>query len=192
MKDYSNYSDLELVTLLKEDGRAANDAFNVIYMKYSSQVYGYCLYRSSSSDEAKELMQETWISFFNCVRGGKTIDRILPFVFTIARNQSINRYRQKQSPIRLFSEETIDIEEFADISDFRTDMEKDEVFRMIKIGIHSLKDIYKDTLLLYWFGGFKIHEIASICGENDVTVRKRFSRAMEQLNKILKPYFIDN
>lgn len=192
MKDYSNYNDLELITLLKEEGRTANDAFNVIYMKYSSQVYGYCLYRSPSADEAKELMQETWINFFNSVKTGKTIDRILPYVFTIARNQSINRYRQRQSPVRLYSEDTFDIEEYADIVDFSIDIERDEMFRIIKIGIHSLKDIYKDTLLLYWFGNFKINEIASICNENEATVRKRFSRAMEQLNRILKPYLVDN
>ncbi len=192
MRDYSKYSDLELVALLGENSSTVNDVFNIIYQKYSSQVYGYCLYKTSTADEAKELMQETWLNFFKAAQSGKSVSRILPYLFTTARNITINNFRHRQSTGLTDTGyfDAIDIGQIAGSIDIAGDMEKDELFSMIKIAIHSMKDIYKETLLLYWFGDLKHSEIARVCGESEATVRKRFERAMEQLTKIIKPYLV--
>jgi DNA-directed RNA polymerase specialized sigma24 family protein len=55
--------------------------------------------------------------------------------------------------------------------------------------MNSLDEKYKEVLLLYWFGDFKFSEIALICNEKEATIRKRFERAMKQIDSILKPYF---
>lgn len=78
--DYSNNSDIELIRLIRDSKPVANNAFNIIYRKYSPQIYGYCLYKTNSKEEADELMQETWIKFFNSVLTGKSTDNILPLL----------------------------------------------------------------------------------------------------------------
>lgn len=190
--DYNKYSDVELVALLREGNPTANEAFNIIYMKYSAKVYGYCLFRAGSESDAKELMQETWIKFFQSAKNSKAITNILPYLFKIAANLAINYYRSKKSrndrEISIFDPETIEM--IADPYNFQSEMEKDEILGLIKIAVNSLGDIYKETFLLYWFGDLKFSEIAQVLNESEAAIRKRYERAMHQMNNLLKPYLI--
>ncbi len=190
MKDYGKYSDAELLTLIKESGESADNAFHVLYSRYSERTYGYCIFRSDSCEDAQELMQETWIRFYKSVSGGKTPANVLPYLFTIARNLNIDRYRdnaKKKNPdLKYIDEETL--EKIADPFDFQKEMEKEELAKLVKIAVSNLDDIYKDTFTLYWFGDLNYKEIASIVEETEACVRTRIKRAFEMVAKIIKPY----
>ena len=84
MNIYEKYSDKELVSLLREPSPTTDQAFNVVYSKYSSQLYGYCLYKSASAREAEELHQDSWLRFYNAVKSGKNPENILPFLFSVS------------------------------------------------------------------------------------------------------------
>ncbi len=193
MKDYSKYSDIELVTLLKEDNPISDNAFSIIYMKYSSQIYGYCSYHSETREEAEELMQDTWLKFHAYIKAGKKTNKILPLLFTIARNLSIDRYRNntstRKADIRNFDLSLM--EQYADPFNFLSDMESGELANLVRIAVDSLEEIYRETLVLYWFGGFKYSEIAEVLGETESCIRTRIERGFRQLASLLKSYFID-
>jgi len=190
--NYNNYTDIELITLLREGKPSANYVFNLIYLKYSAKFYGFCLYSTGSKEEADELMQDTWMKFYNSIIAGKTTDKILPLLFSIARNIAINNYNHsnKKRSIDLVYFDNDKIEEFADPFGFQSEIEKNELFKMIQIAVNSLDDIYREVMLYYWFGEMKFKDIAIICNENEWTIRKRYERAMKQMDKILKPYLV--
>jgi RNA polymerase sigma factor (sigma-70 family) len=191
MKDYSQYKDSELIALLREDSPIRDNAFNIIYLKFISQVFGYCLYRSSSREEAEELLQDTWMKFYNSVRSGKSTDNILPFLLTIARNLSIDRFRSKNSkknPV-INSLDCFSLEQFADPFINQLEIEREEFLGLIKLSINYLDEKYKDALALYWFGNLSYEEIAAICGETVACIRTRLERAFQKLAVIMKPYF---
>ncbi len=189
--DYSNLNDNELVNLLNEN-ISANDVFSFIYFKYSSQVYGYCLYQSNSKDEADELAQETWIKFYKSINDGKRTNQILPYLLAIARNLAINKFKHSGTNKRRLTE-NLDYDILEAISDpfnFKMDLEKEEEYKMLNIAINNLDEIYKDVILLYWFGDMKLVEIAKLCNESAPTIRKRFERAMKKISEFLQPYLI--
>jgi RNA polymerase sigma-70 factor (ECF subfamily) len=190
MKDYSKYSDIELVTLLKENGAISDNAFNTIYLKYSSQTYGYCIYRSESVEDAQELMQDMWMKFYNSIKSGKTTDNILPYLFKTAQNLNIDRYRRNKSIKQIDTEPLNDykIELIADPFNFQNNIEKEEFNTLVKIAINNLDEIYKESVALYWFGGLLYSEIASIVNETEQCIRTRMYRAFKILAKLLKPY----
>ncbi len=193
MKDYSKYSDIELVALLKEDSRLSNHAFNAIYAKYSSQVNGYCIYKSNSAAESDDLFQDTWMNFFKSIKSGKSTNNILPYLFTIARNLSIDKFRKKNAKKNIninFMEKEL-IEQLADPLNFEHDFEKDELSNLIKLAVNYLDDKYKETVVLYWFGNLTYKEIAEICNETQACVRTRLNRAFNRLAKTLKPYLTE-
>lgn len=190
--DLSNNSDIELISLLKEAKPLANDAFNVIYNKYSSQLFGYCLYKNSNREDAEELFQESWIKFYDSVKSGKTTDNILALLLTISRNLSINKFKHRQTKkfldIQLMESQIL--EQYVDSCVFQSGIEKSEFENTVQIAVNCLDEKYKDVIMLYWFGELKFPEIAEICGESESTVRKRFERAMKKMDNILKPYLI--
>jgi RNA polymerase sigma-70 factor (ECF subfamily) len=188
---YINNNDIELVTLLREGNPSVNTAFNTVYFRFSAALYGFCLYVSNSKEEADELMQDTWMKFYSAVRNGKTTDNIRALLFSIARNLSVNIYRktsQKRQPdIRYFESDFFD--QFTDPFNFQSEMEKDEILKMIQIAVNAMDEKYREVILLRWFGELKFSEIAAIAGESEATVRKRFERAMKQIDGVIKPYF---
>lgn len=194
MKDYSNYSDIELVALLKEDSQLSNHAFNAIYNKYSSRINGYCIYKSYSREESEELFQDTWLNFYKSIKSGKSTNKIMPYLFTIARNLSIDNYRKKKTKkiinINFVKKELI--EQLADPFNFEHDFEKEELSNLIKLAINYLDDIYKETVTLYWFGDLTYKEIAEICNETESCIRTRLNRAFKLLAKTLKPYLVES
>jgi RNA polymerase sigma factor (sigma-70 family) len=188
--DYSRYSDIELITLLKEDSPSANDVFNIIFLKYMSQLFGYCIYQCKSRDEAEELMQETWIKFYNSIKSGKTTNNILALLFSIARNISLNnhKYSQRRANIHYEHLDNIDYDMIGDPFNFQDTLEKEELFHILEIAVNNLDDKFKETILLYWFGEMSFKEIAAICEETEDCIRRRFERATKQLFKMLEPY----
>jgi RNA polymerase sigma-70 factor (ECF subfamily) len=190
--DYSNYKDIELLPLLRENKQIANNAFNIIYFRYSAKVFGYCLFRSDSRADADELMQDTWLNFYNAVINGKSTNNILSLLLSIARNLSINKYyhNKTQKIINLDYYDSSALEQLVNPYNFQNEEDKNELLQLVQIAINNLDDIYRDVLLLYWFGGLKFCEIAAICNENEAALRKRFERAMKKIDVILKPYLV--
>ena len=188
--DYSRYSDFELITALREDTDSSNEAFNTIFFKYMSQLFGYCLFKSESREEAEELMQETWIRFYNSIKSGKSTNNILALLFTISRNLSINKYKEKnrKKNLNISALSSIDYDSIADSYNFQNEIEKDEILGILELAVNSLDEKYKETVLLYWFGELNYRQIAEICDETEDCIRRRFERATKKLHSILVPY----
>ncbi|MGA2297784.1 MAG: RNA polymerase sigma factor [FCB group bacterium] len=196
MPDFNKFNDCEILKLLSEGSKESEYAFNTLYFRYTTQLYGYCVYQSANKEEAEELLQDTWLKFNDSVKAGKNIQNIAAFLFTIAKNLSIDRYRTNKAKKNIdmtFLDKDF-LEEIIDPVNFQVDYEKEELSNQIRLAIEYLDDIYKETLTLYWFGNFTLEEIAEILGDS-VTVqciRTRLDRAFKQIAKVLEPYFEEN
>lgn len=194
MNNNYKYSDVELIGLLRSEGQESDKAFHIIYQKYSSKIFAFCLYKCTNKEDAEEILQDVWIKFYNSIKSGKFVDNISPYLFTIARNLCISKYRnlsaKKQIKVDYLDENLI--EKFADPFHFQDEIEKEELTEIIKLAIYSLDDNYRETLALYWFGGLNYEQISEICNETEACIRTRFARGFNKLVNILKPYLIDS
>lgn len=190
--NYNEYSDSELITVLKENGSSANEVFNIIYSKYTPQVYGFCKFKTNCIDDADEALNDTWIEFINQVKAGKKINNILNYMFGITRNIIVNKYIKEQAnkkiDIEYFDSDIID--QNMNLNGFRNGDEETDILKMIKIAVESLENEYKEVALLHWFSNTSISEIASICEETDAVIRRKLAKAIQIIDEMIKKYIV--
>jgi RNA polymerase sigma-70 factor (ECF subfamily) len=186
-----NRDQILLEDLLKESPRS-DYAFDEIFNTYSSRLNAYCLFKSGNRSDAEEIFEDTWLKFLDRIRNGKKVDSILPYLYTIARTLAIDRYRKKKSRRNLEVElfDISELENFGGDNDILDDLENEELISLVKIAVNSLDDKYKEAFVLNWFGGVSYKEISSILDISHANAKMRCHRAMKEILKILKPYYI--
>jgi RNA polymerase sigma-70 factor (ECF subfamily) len=186
MNDYFQYDDKQLIALMREKNPVCNDAFNIVYYRYSELLKSYCLFKSENKDDAKELNQETWLNFHKAVRSGKN-DILLPsYLYTIAHNISIDKYHAQKNRI-VYKDDFFDFTQFADPFNLQSNIEKRELLSIVSLALNQLPEIYRETFILKWFNGLNYNQIAEIVGESVDCIKKRSIRAFDEMLNILKP-----
>lgn len=190
MNDYFKYDDNQLLALLKEKNPINNEAFNVLYYRYSERLKSYCLFKTDNKEEAKELHQETWIKFFSYAQS-KTKQMTLPaLLYSIARSISIDKYRIKKNQLVIYGD-YFDYENFADSFNLQNNIENNELLTLISLSLNEISEIYRESFILRWFAGLTFRDIGLIVGESEDCVKKRCLRAMDYVLKILQPYIME-
>ncbi|MEI6089775.1 MAG: RNA polymerase sigma factor [bacterium] len=191
MNDYKKYDDTKLCALLGEKKSISNEAFNVLYSRYSAKLKSYCLFRTENRDEAEELHQETWLKFHSYAVKGNCKSIVLPaYLFVIARNLNIDKHRIANNK-NLVSIESINYNGFADPLNLESEVENKEMLSIVMIALNQLSEKSKETFILRWFSGLKYSDISEITNESVDCIKQRSSRAMDEIIKILKPIIIE-
>lgn len=181
MKDYSKYSDKELVAIFKEDSEHADDAFREVYSRYAPRVNAYCLRVLGNRQQADDVFQETFIRFYERVKTSYKTGTIRGFLITIARNLCLNQKRDKKSNIAF--------EEYHSIISDNLPGEREELYNIITSSLDLLDFEYKEPLVLRIYDGMSYKEIAEICDISPENARKRVFRAKKQIKEIIEPYY---
>lgn len=184
-KEFSYYSDSQLLSLLKGNKKNAEKAFTEIYNRYSPSVKAYCFCILRNKQKAEDVFQETFIKFFNAAVKDYSIENCKALLLTIARNLSLNSKRD--------NEELISIEELnSEIveSKFKTisNYENSELFEMILSALNILDEKYKEAFILREFDGLQYSEIAELLNTSLTNAKSRVARAKLKLIDILTPY----
>lgn len=190
MADYRKYKDEELIELLKSSSPICDAAFSEIYKRYSDKLNAFCRFKSDNIREAEEIFQDAWMKFFNYARAGNRIDNIQAFLYKIARNISIDKFRAKAGK-QYLDTDNFDWEQLASPFNLQSKIESDDLLRLISIGISNLDDKSRDAFVMQWFGGLSYSEIAEINDESSAAVKMRCHRALKELIKLLKPYILE-
>lgn len=190
MNNYNQYEDSQLLLMLREQSPLCDQAFNVIYSRYSDKLYSYCLFKSDNELDAQEVFQDTWIRFIDSAKKGKNIVCVNAMLYKIARNLSIDKYRHNRSkPIEPINDYNIGY--ITDPQNLQSKLENEELLSIISLAVNNLADKYKESFLLLWFSGLSYSEISEITGETTDCIKKRSYRAMEQVIAILEPIIND-
>jgi len=189
MKDYNTYNDSELLPLLREKKPACDNAFYVLYNRYSSKVNGYCRFKLNNREASEEIFQETWLKFDGAVKAGKQIENVPAYLITIARNLCLNYFNSVNSqPDFVSGIENIEFNQLSGQFSIENNLENSELITIIKVAVNNLDDIYKESFILRNFNELSYPEIGKICNETSDCIKKRVRRATEMLKDILKPY----
>lgn len=137
------------------------------------KIYKYCYYKVKNRDNAEDLTQETFLSFFSqsdVISHGQQ----LAYLYTIAKNKCIDFYRHKTS-------ESLD-------DNVESDDEFDNVITNIAVrqAIDTLDSDLAEILLLRFSSELQIGEIAIVLGISRFAVHRKINSALKQLNQILR------
>jgi len=150
------------------------EAFTVLVERYLPQVHAVALARLGNVADAEDVVQETFLKAYQSLDRLRRADRFRPWVTGIARNASAAFVRDKTR--RRAREDKADPPASA-----QTDVERRETHEVLRRLVHDLDETHREVLLLYYFAGLKLREIAHAVGVSRHAVAKRLERARKAL-----------
>lgn len=139
--------------------------------------------------QAEDVTQEVFLHVQRAIDGYDPSRELGPWVFTIAINKLRDHWRARRRR-DVFDGASLDQEELGLEPSSREDgplprLEASEERRLLSAAIDELPESLRATLMLRIFEGLSFAEIGTLLGRNEAAVRKRYSRALEELREQL-------
>lgn len=160
------YSVLKKLCSLSTSER--NESFSLIYDKYRYLVYYVSFDILKNEEEAKDVTSETFLKMYEKRREFMSESKLKYFLLVMAKNLSINRYRQRKDHLE-YLDETSGNEEEKDIS----------------LYLEKFKDILDQDeysyIVLHLVYEFSFKEIAKANHKTTSTVSSKYRRGLAKL-----------
>ncbi|MBT4277222.1 RNA polymerase sigma factor [Candidatus Falkowbacteria bacterium] len=171
-----------LITKIKAGDK---EAFGEFYDLYVDKIYRFIYFKVSRVQEAEDLTSEVFLRVWQYARDGVEIENIKAFLYRVSRNAVIDFYRKN------YGKETVDLEDHNIIDNLKADnlIEKIDTKAQVKEIIEkldSIKEEYKEVILLRFVEEYSTKEIAEVMGRSKGATRVLLHRAMEALRSKVK------
>jgi len=178
---------LETKDIIKFCLSGNKEAEKRLFMRYANRVYTICLRYSKQKEDAKDLMQECFISLFKNLN--KYDDKRGPFeawMYRVCTNVVLKKIKKKKRAIQLSFPDN-----FPEVSEYELKENFDQIpDKVLMQAIQELPDGYKQILNLHVFEGLKHTEIAESLGISASTSRTQYGRAKKMLKRGLEKKII--
>lgn len=162
------------------------EAFAKIYDLYARRIYRFVYFKVSSEEEAQDITADTFLKVWQYLldEKGREVRYLSALLYSIARNRVIDYYRARAT------RETVPLLEGAEelIADERMDQAKAEAridTQMLEKHLWSLKDEYREVLVMKFLDEMDNAEISKILGKQPGNVRVLVHRATEALRDLV-------
>lgn len=159
-------------------------AYEQAYVQYRDKVYFYFLKKTSSADDAKDLLQITFLKLWQ-YRGTLSCEYLLDqHLFYIARTVFID-YMRKQNKICHLQKKVLEKTEKAPAyvySSTEFDLET-----RLRSALSSMSELRKKVFVLNRLQGYSYKEIAQLLSISVKSVDNNLTKALKHLRKIFMP-----
>ena len=178
----SNHADTAAMAALRDGD---DTALNAIMDRWQEPITAF-LYRTVGSYEtALDLSQEVFVRIHRSRSSYKEGGNFSSFIFTIAANLAKNHFRWKGRHPEVPFDSGLSRGHNSREGSPSEYMEKTEESARIKKSIHSLPEILRVPVILYYFHEMPHSEIANILKCSEKTVETRLYRARKKLKSLL-------
>lgn len=173
---------------IKDLKKGSRKAFNALYEMYSSRLYGYCFQWTKSHEDAEEIVQDVFVKLWIHRNSIENEETIFYFLFKMAKNQLINRYRSNINSV--IYEEYLQYSNTVSLSidDTAHAVEYDDFYKLLnkikKTLPETQQKIYEYSKLRH----LSNQEIAAALGLSEQTVKNQLSLALKVFRESLKGY----
>jgi RNA polymerase sigma-70 factor (ECF subfamily) len=174
--DSANVSEEAALVAALRAGEGA--AFDRTYSMHNARVFSFLLRLSGRRDIAEDLAQETWIKLAKAAPRLREDTRLLPFLFTVARNAFVSWRRWAMLDLSRLVMFGFEVDE-AEAPDALHD--RAEEIAILERALQSVPVASREVLLLVGVEGFEQEEAAAILDISYAALRKRLSRARADL-----------
>ncbi|BDQ02615.1 sigma-70 family RNA polymerase sigma factor [Ignavibacterium sp.] len=177
-----------------ENQRQLYEDFEREAVPHMDALYNFALKMTGDSDEADDLVQETYLKAFRFFDKFEKGTNCKAWLFRIMKNTYINKYRKEtKEPDKVDYEEVENF--YENVKPSSTDsahLEKDIYDNLLddelSEAINSLPEDFKTVVILCDIEGFTYEEIADFIDVPVGTVRSRLHRARKMLFTKLQKY----
>ena len=167
---------------LKGDSRSQN----AIYKMYFGKMKAVCLRYASSTDEAKDMVQDGFIKVFSSLEKFEGNGSLEGWIRRIMVNLSIDQYRKKKHTVDLDLENS---KHYVEESAEEEDEQEPDIYNFqphhIVEAMQHLTPVYRTVFNLYVFENFSHQEISEKLGISLGTSKSNYSKAKKNMKKIL-------
>jgi RNA polymerase sigma-70 factor (ECF subfamily) len=166
------------------------DALAALFERYFDRLYGMVYRMLGDRGATEEALQEI---FLKVHRGAPSLDPSRdpgPWLVTIAANTVRDLWRSSAFRFERASSSLDSDPTYADrLPSNARDPEGDaltaERAEIVQRAIQSLRPTFREIVILREYEGLSYEQIAAITGENQTAVRKRYSRALDELGRYI-------
>lgn len=164
------------------DAKQNQDSFEVLYTEFFTPLYTYVFYRIRDKEITMDIIQTVFLKAFNN-KDQIRKDEALRYLYTIARNQTIDYLRKKHAisfdEFEHFIEKTpddsiLDPEQNTIIYD-----EKDFIQKILS----TLPESQREIITLRYLQELEYPEIAAMVNKSEDTIRQIVSRTLRSLSE---------
>ncbi len=161
--------------------------WEMLITEHQDRILNYLYHLEGHYDEALDLTQETFYRAWRGIRTFREGEAFLPWLYTIARNVRIEKYRRKSHP-------QFSLEEASEVgfepSDTRrspqANAESKESVDRVREALQGVPEEYREAVVLRFMDDFSYEEIAAAQGCAVGTAKSRVFRGKELLAKALE------
>lgn len=165
-----------------DQAQVMNERFLAAYEAHADSIYRFGVLKLPDKDAALDMVQDVFMRYWDVLRKNASIGNERAFLFTIARNLIVDRYRAKRtlSLDRMHEDDGFELPDLKLPDPART-AEGERAFRLIS----KLSPMYQEVLVLRYVEGLEPQDIAKICGESANTVTVRLHRGIKKLRELM-------
>jgi RNA polymerase sigma-70 factor, ECF subfamily len=161
-------------------------AYELIFHKYYNVLLSYCIKFIKNREEAKEIVNDTFVKLWENRANIKDVSSLKPYLFQIVHNLSINHLKRSLRRTTIVLESfDLDNVEFAYNEYFP---EGDEIMEILINAISKLPLERRKVFILSRFKDLKYSEIAGKLGISIKTVETQISRSLSFIRNELSKY----
>lgn len=162
-------------------------AFELLFRKYYVRLCGFANKYSNDPDEAKEVVQETFIKVWVGKNNINTEESLPAYLFKITQNNCLNRLRRKRIESKYIEIYKVVYIDFGEISPYEA-LLAEEINSNIQMILRDLPPKCKRVFELSRIEGLKYSEIAEILQISIKTVEAHMSKALQIMRHGLREY----
>jgi len=170
-----NQTDEELMVLYQNGSEAA---FQILYDRHSSKVFGFILSKVQNKEVATEIFQDVFTKIHKSKRLYNKSLPLLPWVFPITRNAVFDFLKRRSKIETATSIEKID--EWAALED------QSEIGIDLHPSMLKLPTQQKLAIEMRYYDEKTFEEIAQTLNTSSMNIRQLVSRGLRRLKEILK------
>ena len=166
------------------------DVIGEMFSAHKDELYRYLTHAIGDGEEAKDLLQETFIRAIKGLTGYRNDASYRTWLFTLARTSVADHLRRKRRREGLLIGR---LGELLPLYDKRTidpsmHLEGIEECQQLWTVLRSLKQDYKDVIILRIVCDLTVDETASSLGWSNDTVTRKLHRALKTLRKRVREH----
>ena len=183
-----NLFDLTDEGLMLAVAQGDRSALAELVRRYQNDIFRFCLYYMKDTEEAKELVQETFIRVYAARQRFDGARKFRPWILCIARNLCLNELKRKK-PMAVD-----EIEDYAAAS-FRNavapfpmmsdgpdvQLMASERRNLVVAALKNLDAESRELIIMRFFERLAARDIAEITGSTEGAVRTRLHRVLKML-----------
>jgi len=158
-------------------------AFGLLYDKHVAAIYRYVYYRVRDDAEAEDLTSDVFMRALKAMPRYEPRQAFLAWLYRIARNAVIDRARRGNRQVSF--EDALEHPNADQILDPDDQLLATSDNATLRGALAQLTPLQQEVIVLRFLEGYSTHEIASIVGKREGTVRGIQFRAIGALRQLI-------